>query len=180
MDRIGIFCSTSPSIDPLYFEKCAELGTWLGKSGKTLIYGGASLGLMECISKSVSENDGKVIGVVPDKLEERGKVSTCLTEVFYTTNLSERKDIIVRESDILIALPGGIGTYDEVFHVMAAASIGYHTKQIVFYNINGFYNKLIVALEDLGEKGFLHHPLSFYYQIANTLEELQQIIESND
>lgn len=180
MDRIGIFCSASPSIDPLYFEKCAGLGTWLGKNGKTLIYGGASLGLMECISRTVSENGGKVIGVVPDKLEEKGKISNFLTEIFYTTTLSERKDIIVRESDILIALPGGIGTYDEIFHVMAAASIGYHTKQIVFYNINGFYNKLIAALEDLGEKGFLRHPLSFYYRIATTFEELQQIIESSD
>ena len=93
-----------------------------------MIYGWASLGLMECVARAVKENGGKVIGVVPAKLEENGKVSTLLDEEIHTRNLSDRKDIITEKSEVLVALPGGVGTLDEIFHVIAAASIGYHRK----------------------------------------------------
>ena len=76
MEKIGIFCSASDNIDKMYFESASQIGKWMGQTGKTLIYGGASLGLMECIARAVKENGGKVIGVVPAKLEENGKVST--------------------------------------------------------------------------------------------------------
>lgn len=83
-------------------------------------------------------NGGKVIGVVPAKLEENGKVSTLLDEEIHTRNLSDRKDIITEKSEVLVALPGGVGTLDEIFHVIAAASIGYHRKKVIFYNEYGF------------------------------------------
>ena len=73
MEKIGIFCSASGSIDPIYFDAAHQIGEWMGKNGKTLIYGGANLGLMECVAKAVKENGGYVIGVVPSKLEENGK-----------------------------------------------------------------------------------------------------------
>ena len=75
MEKIGIFCSASENIDKMYFESARQIGEWMGQKGKTLIYGGASLGLMECVARAVKENGGKVIGVVPAKLEENGKVS---------------------------------------------------------------------------------------------------------
>ena len=121
MEKIGIFCSASGSIDPIYFDAAHQIGEWMGKNGKTLIYGGANLGLMECVAKAVKENGGHVIGVVPSKLEENGKVSTYPDEIIATHDLSDRKDIILQQSDVLVALPGGIGTLDEVFHVMAAS-----------------------------------------------------------
>ena len=148
MEKIGIFCSASGSIDPIYFDAAHQIGEWMGKNGKTLIYGGANLGLMECVAKAVKENGGHVIGVVPSKLEENGKVST------------------------YPALPGGIGTLDEVFHVMAAASIGYHQKKVIFYNADGFYNPLLAVLSELQTRGFTRHPLSSYYEVANTFNEL--------
>lgn len=144
----------------------------MGRNGKTLIYGGANLGLMECVAKAVKESGGRVIGVVPSKLEENGKVSTYLDEMIRTHNLSDRKDIILQQSDVLVALPGGIGTLDEVFHVMAAASIGYHQKKVIFYNANGFYSPLLAVLSELQARGFAHHPLSSYYEVANTFNEL--------
>ena len=121
MEKIGIFCSASGSIDPIYFDAAHQIGEWMGKNGKTLIYGGANLGLMECVAKAVKENGGHVIGVVPSKLEENGKVSTYPDEIIATHDLSDRKDIILQQSDVLVALPGGIGTLDEVFHVMAGS-----------------------------------------------------------
>ena len=107
MEKIGIFCSASENIDKMYFESARRIGEWIGQTGKTLIYGGANLGLMECVARTVKENGGKVIGVVPTKLEENGRVSSLLDEVIHTRNLSDRKDIMTEKSDVLVALPGG-------------------------------------------------------------------------
>ena len=109
-------------------------------------------------------------------LEEKGSVSTLLDEVIHTRNLSDRKDIMTEKSDVLVALPGGVGTLDEVFHVIAAASIGYHHKKVIFYNEYGFYNELLKALKTLEEKGFARQPFSTYYEIANTPDELKEKI----
>ena len=176
MEKIGIFCSASENIDKMYFDSARRIGKWLGENGKTLIYGGANLGLMECVASAVKENGGRVVGIVPSILEENGKVSKLLDETIYTRNLSDRKEILTEKSDILVALPGGVGTLDEVFNVIAAASIGYHHKKVVFYNEYGFYNPLLDALLILEEKGFARKPLSTYYEIANTLDELKEKI----
>lgn len=176
MKKIGIFCSASENIDKMYFESARKIGEWMGETGKTLIYGGANLGLMECVARAVKESGGKVIGVVPTKLEEKGSVSTLLDEVIHTRNLSDRKDVMTELSDILVALPGGVGTLDEIFHVIAAASIGYHAKKVIFYNEYGFYDELLKALQTLEDKGFARHPFSTYYEIANTPDELKEKI----
>lgn len=176
MKKIGIFCSASDSIDKVYFDKAKELGEWMGKQGKILIYGGANLGLMDCVAQAVKANGGTIVGVVPSKLEEKGKVSPLLDQVFHTKTLSDRKDIIVQESEILVALPGGIGTLDEVFHVMAASSIGYHNKKVIFYNINGFYNNLLAIFRSIDEKHFSRHPSEYYFDTANTFDELTRLL----
>ena len=135
-NRIGVFCAASEQIDPLYIEKAEELGAWIGSQGKWLVYGGSNLGLMEATAKAVKANGGQVMGVVPTLLEERGRVSTLLDVIFPTVNLSDRKDLMLQEADILVALPGGIGTLDEIFHVLAAGSLGYHDKQVILYNVD--------------------------------------------
>ncbi len=176
MEKIGIFCSASEDIDEKYFESARRIGEWMGDTRKTLIYGGSNLGLMECVAAAVKTRGGTVIGVVPSKLEESGRVSVHVDKIIRVRNLSERKDIMTGESDLLVALPGGLGTLDEVFHVMAAASIGYHRKKIIFYNEYGFYDELLRTLRTLEEKGFARKPFSTYYEIANTLDELKEII----
>jgi len=175
--RIGIFCSASEVISAIYFEKANELGAWMGQKKKTLVYGGANLGLMECVAKAVKENGGFVMGVVPTKLEERGAVSDLLDVNFRVDNLSERKDVILRESDILVALPGGVGTLDEVFHVVASASIGYHIKKVILYNINGFWDGLLDFMDGLKGQGFARRPLERFYDVANSLEELIDLLK---
>ncbi len=176
MNKIGVFCSACAEINEVYFEKTKELGKWIGSNNKTLVYGGANLGLMECIAAAVKENGGEVIGVIPEKLEKNGKVSSHLTKAYYTKDLSDRKDLIVREADVLVALPGGVGTFDEIFHVMAAASIGYHNKKVIFYNINGFYDTLLVALKQLETAKFTRQPLDTYYRVAGNFRELTTIL----
>ena len=178
MDRIGLFCSAADDIAPVFFEKARELGVWLGEHKKTLIYGGANLGLMECVAQSAKEHGATIMGVVPTKLEERGAVSDLLDITFRTDNLSDRKDVILRESDVLVALPGGVGTLDEVFHVMASASIGYHAKKVIFYNVDGFWNPMFEFLGQLNDTRFARRPLENYYRVANNFEELVELLNS--
>ena len=174
MERIGIFCSAADDIEAVYFEKARELGAWMGQNKKTLVYGGANIGLMECVAQSAKEHGAFIMGVVPTKLEERGAVSDLLDVTFRVDNLSERKDAMLRESDILVALPGGVGTLDEVFHVMASASIGYHAKKVIFYNVDGFWNELLAFLNRLREQHFARRPWENFYLVANNLEELKE------
>ena len=177
MDRIGVFCSASEVIDSIYFDKAQEFGRWMGQNKKTLVYGGANLGLMECVAQAAKENGGFVMGVVPTKLEERGAVSDLLDVTFRVDNLSERKDAMLRESDILLALPGGVGTLDEVFHIMAAASIGYHTKKVILYNIYGVWDGLLDFLEGLIGQGFARRPMEKFYGVANSFEKLIDLLK---
>ena len=177
MEKIGIFCSASEVIEPIYFEKTRELGKWMGQNRKTLVYGGANLGLMECVAKAAKENGAFIMGVVPTKLEERGAVSDLLDVTFRVDDLSERKDTMLRESDVLVALPGGVGTLDEVFHVVASASIGYHHKKVIFYNVNGFWQPLLDFLDSMKGSGFARRPLENFYQVANTWEELIDLLQ---
>ena len=172
MEKIGIFCSAADSIETVFFEKAHELGIWLGKNKKTLVYGGANIGLMECVAQAAKAHGAFIMGVVPTKLEERGAVSDLLDVTFRVDNLSERKDTMLRESDILVALPGGVGTLDEVFHVMASASIGYHSKKVIFYNVNGFWDELFAFLNRLREQHFARRPWENFYLVANNYEEL--------
>lgn len=177
MKKIAIFCSASDHIDTLYFDKAAELGTWLGKTGKWLVYGGSNTGLMEATARSAKESGAMIMGVVPTKLEERGAVSDLLDVTFRAVNLSDRKDIMLQEADVVVALPGGIGTLDEVFHVMASATIGYHDKKVIFYNVNGFWDEIIGFLNRLEGQHFAHRPLKNYFAVANSFGELIHLLE---
>lgn len=177
MEKIGVFCSASDEIDPIYFERARELGAWLGEHRKTLVYGGANMGLMECVAEAARNHGATIMGVVPTKLEEREAVSGLLDITFRTDNLSDRKDVILRESDVMIALPGGVGTLDEIFHVMASAMIGYHTKKVILYNVDGFWDGVIRFLEELKGKHFARRPLNNYYSIANCWEELVELLK---
>lgn len=177
MHNIGVFCSACEDIKPIYFEEARRLGLWLGSHGYNLVYGGAAAGLMECVAQAVKDGGGKIIGVVPEKIEEKNTVSSLCDTIYNTHTLSDRKDKMQELSDVMIALPGGVGTLDEIFHVMAAASIGYHNKKLIFYNIDGFYDKLISVLCDLKSEGFLRHPLESYFMTAKNIEELITVLK---
>lgn len=173
---VAVFCSAATDISPLYFEQTDLLGRWIGEQGWRLVYGGAKLGLMECVARAGRETGAAIVGVVPDKLVERGMVSTLLDEAIPVYSLGERKEVMLRESDVFVALPGGLGTLDEVFHIVGESSIGYHSKPVVLFNVNGCWNSLIRLLDDLRGQGLLRHNLTGRLEIANTLDELKSII----
>ncbi len=177
MKSVAVFCAASENIAPGYFEAAASVGRMLGRIGATLVYGGARFGLMEAVAKGAKEAGARVVGVVPEILEQRGRVSVLIDEKIPCRNLSDRKDIMLAKSDVLVALPGGVGTLDEIFHVAAAATIGYHSKRVILYNVNGFWNRLLAALEELSEAGFVRAGLENIIVVANSIEELESLIE---
>ncbi len=176
MKKIGIFCSANENIRTTYFDKTAKLGAYIGKRGNELVFGGCNMGLMECIARAVKENGGTTLGIVPDKIEKNGAVSKYVDKIVPVHSLSERKDVMMQESDVIIALPGGIGTLDEIFSVVASATIGYHNKRIILYNMEGCWNSLIEMLKDLQQTNFIRGHYTDYFLIANNLEQLKGIL----
>ncbi|MBR4526975.1 MAG: TIGR00730 family Rossman fold protein [Bacteroidaceae bacterium] len=174
--KIGVFCSANSNIDPDFFSLTRELGTWIGQKGHTLVFGGCNMGLMECIAQSVHEAGGSTIGVVPQVIEKGGKVSDFVDVNIACDNLSDRKDLMLLQSDVLIALPGGIGTLDEIFSVAAAHTIGYHNKRVIIYNMKGFWDSTIRMLDDLQSQGLIRGSWRNYIQIANSMEQIQLLI----
>lgn len=174
--KICIFCSANSSLPAEYFDRTRELGAWMGTKKHTLVFGGCNLGLMECVAKAVHEAGGMTVGVVPSIVEKGGKVSEYVDVKILCDNLSDRKDLMIERSDAIIALPGGVGTLDEVFTVLASASIGYHCKRVILYNINGFWDSLLAMLDDLKARGVIRNGFDETLKVATNLAEIKALI----
>lgn len=170
--KIAVFCSANNNISQEYFERTTELARWCREEGHTIVFGGCNMGLMGCLA----EEKGSLVGVVPRIIEQGGRVSENLTVHIPCDNLSDRKDLMLLHSDVVVALPGGIGTLDEIFTVAAGHTIGYHHKPIILYNINGFWDSLVALLDDLQQRGMIRGHWTDFIRTANTLEELKAML----
>lgn len=175
--KIAVFCSANNNIVSKYEEAAEALGKWIGVQGHALVYGGSNTGLMECVARASHDAGAMVIGVVPSILEKGGRVSDYIDVEIPCDNLSDRKDLMLAQCDIAIALPGGIGTLDELFSMAASRTIGYHTKKVILYNINGFWNPLIAMLDDLQQKGMIRGHYTDGIMPASTQKELEEKIK---
>ena len=174
--KIAVFCSANADIDGKYFKAAEELGRWIGANGHTLVFGGCNLGLMECVAKATMEAGGRTIGVVPSIIERGGKASPNMDVTIPCDNLSDRKDIMTMQADVAVALPGGVGTLDEVFTVAAASSIGYHKKRVILYNVDGFWRSRLAMLDDLKAKGVMRRGLDDSIVAADTLDDVVRLL----
>ncbi len=174
--KICVFCSANQQIDPDFFTMTEELGTWAAKNGHSIVYGGVNLGLMECIAKATKEAGGCTIGIIPVIVEKRGHLSEYVDVDIPCDNLSDRKQLMMDQSDVFIALPGGLGTLDEILTVVASATIGYHQKTVILYNMKGFWDSLIVLLDDLKTKGVIRGDWREYIKTADSIEEISRLI----
>lgn len=174
--NIGVFCSANAGISPVFFERTRELGQWMGHEGHTLVFGGCNMGLMECVAEAVHEAGGKTIGVVPSIVERGGRASDHVDVKLLCDNLDDRKALMVQRSDLFIALPGGVGTLDEVFTVAAAATIGYHHKPILLYNVDGFWDSLLALMADLQRKGVIRGEWQSLITEVRNLDEIAHFI----
>ena len=177
MQKIGVFLSARDGLADVYVQAAREVGKWIGSTGRTLVYGGSACGLMEVLATEVKRAGGKVWGVVPRVITERGLESRCIDVCFPCEELADRKMILNRESDILVALPGGIGTLDELFTVLGEAAIGMPgAKTLVLYNAGGCWDGLIGALNDLHARGFLRDNFRDRLKVVRSVEELNVLI----
>ena len=174
--KICVFCSANQQIDNEFFTMTEELGAWAAKNGHSIVYGGVNQGLMECLGKAAKEAGGRTIGIIPMVVEKSGRMSDYVDIEIPCDNLTDRKQLMMDQSDVFIALPGGIGTMDEVFTVAASATIGYHDKPLILYNMKGFWNPLIAFLDDLKAKGMIRGDWQDIIKTADSIEEISQII----
>ena len=163
--KIAVFCSANKNIDPDFFTLTEEMGKWMAKNGHDLVFGGCNSGLMDCIGKAVKANGGRTFSDLDIEIP--------------CDNLSDRKDLMLAQSDIFVALPGGVGTLDEIFTIAAAHTIGYHHKMVILYNMKGFWNSTITLLDDMAEKSMIRGNWRDVIEVADNLEELKVIVENS-
>ena len=174
--KICIFCSANGQLDPDFFTMTEELGRWLAAEGHTLVYGGVNSGLMECVARAVKQAGGRTVGVLPQIVVKSGRLSDYVDTEVLCDNLSDRKQLMADKSDVFIALPGGIGTIDEVFTIAAAHTIGYHDKPVILYNMKGFWGDMIALLDNLQQRGMVRGEWRDYIAVAESLEDIKDLL----
>lgn len=156
---ICVYCGSSPGRDEAYYQSGLALGRAIAGAGLRLVYGGGSRGVMGAVSNGALEAGGKVTGIIPRFLlakEASENAVQRLDEVVITEDMHARKHLMFEKSDAFVALPGGIGTVEEIVEVMTWAQLGHHRKPIVFANVNGFWNRFAAMLAHMREEGFIH------------------------
>ena len=155
LSSVAVFCGSSEGNDTTVISEATKLGETLAHKGITLVYGAAKIGVMGKVAQGALKNKGKVIGVIPEFLKKKEVVHLGLHKLVTTKNMHQRKLKMHELSDGFIALPGGIGTLEELFEIYTWAQLGLHEKPIGLLNINGFYDDLIKMLETMVVKGFM-------------------------
>src|SRR6202789_2550647 len=153
--NIAVFCASANGNHPAYKAAAEELGRALAIRDVGLIYGGAKVGLMLAVAEAALVANGKVIGVIPEVLVDLEVAHHGLTELHVTNTMHTRKALIGERADAFIALPGGFGTFEELFEVLAWHTLNIHGKPILLLNINGFYDQLLVFLDHCVGEGML-------------------------
>ena len=173
-----VYCSSSGSIAPEYSDAARELGAEMVARGWDLVYGGTTAGLMGVLADAVIEAGGKVTGVIPSHIGERGIAHHNLNELIVTADMRERKAIMDQRADAFLALPGGFGTMEEVFEVLTLKQLQIHTRPIVFLNTRQFYRPLRAFLDHLIEERFAKPESASLYYFAETPKEALDHIEN--
>ncbi|MFD2168525.1 TIGR00730 family Rossman fold protein [Tumebacillus lipolyticus] len=155
MKRICVYSGSNPGSKASYVEAAINLGKAMVANGSELVYGGGSLGLMGRVANAVMEHDGKAIGVMPRGLFRGELVHQNLTELHEVETMHERKALMADLADGFIALPGGVGTFEELFEAICWAQIGLHQKPIGLLNVEGFFDPLMKMMEHSAKEGFM-------------------------
>jgi uncharacterized protein (TIGR00730 family) len=153
--RICVFCGSSPGKDARYRESARELGTAIARSGRGLVYGGGGIGLMGIVAQAALAAGGEVIGVIPKALARREVLKAGLTETRVVASMHERKAMMAELSDAFVALPGGLGTFEELLEIGTWGQLGIHRKPIGLLNVAGYYDPLVTLMDHAVAAGFV-------------------------
>ncbi len=154
--NICVYCGSGPGTDPRFIEAAHSFGALLAENDVRLIYGGGSVGLMGAVAASVLAKGGQATGIIPEFLAGKERPMTDIQELIVTRDMHERKRIMFERSDAFVALPGGIGTLEELIEQLTWAQLGRHKKPILIANIGGFWDPLRALLDHMKELAFIH------------------------
>ena len=175
---VTVFCGSSNHVDAKYFEAARELGVKLVKRGWSLVYGGGSVGLMGMLSRTMLEQGGRVTGVIPRVLLDLGVGETAVTELIVTDGLRDRKAIMDERGDAFVALPGGIGTLEEVLEALTLKQLGYHRKAIAVLDLDGFFGPLWQQFQRGIDLGFIKPEFLDLWYPAPDVDSLLRYLEA--
>ena len=173
----AVFCASAQEIDVNYVEAAKEVGRIIGEIGGELIYGGTNLGLMKVVADATTEFGGKVTGVIPTCIADRGVAAEGLDRLLLVADMKERKAWMRQEADVFIALPGGWGTLEEVIETITLRQLGEHQKPIIFLNISGFYDGFLKFVAEITKQGFVSSVYQELYVVLNQVEEILPYLE---
>lgn len=176
IQNIAIFCASASGANPVYRESAEKLGRALAGRNIGIVYGGARVGLMCAVAEASLSAGGKVIGVIPEVLVDLEVAHHGITELHVTDTMHTRKALMSQHADAFVALPGGFGTFEELFEVLAWHSLRLHQKPIVLLNISGFYDKLLGFLDHCIAEGLLKPKNREALLVANTVEDVLRLL----
>ena len=183
MQSIVVYCGSNFGTNPVYAEAAYSLGNELANRKINVIYGGGNMGLMGRVADGSLENSGTVTGIIPNFLAKLEVAQKTLTELHFVDTMHERKAKMVSLSDGVIALPGGYGTFDELFEILTWAQLKIFEGPVGVLNINGYYDLLILQLDKMVEEGFLHidnrNLLLVSDNPVDLLEQMQEFVVNN-
>jgi uncharacterized protein (TIGR00730 family) len=169
---VCVYCGSGPGTNPRFVESAIALGKALAESGIRLVYGGGSIGLMGAIATSVLDHGGTVTGIIPDFLTSRENALTRVQEMIVTPDMHERKRLMFERSDAFVALPGGIGTLEELVEQLTWQQLGRHSKPILIANIDGFWEPLLALLSHMRATQFIRPSLAIDILKAERVEDI--------
>jgi hypothetical protein len=178
ISSIAVFCASADGTRSVYRDAAVELGRAIAARNIGLIYGGSNVGLMQAVAESALASGGRVVGVIPEVLVDLEVAHHGITELHVTSTMHTRKALMSEKSDAFFILPGGYGTFEEMFEVLAWQTLKLHQKPIVLLNIDGFYDKLLDFLDHCVTEGLLKQRNREILLVANSVEEAFTLLKA--
>ncbi len=178
VNSVCVYCGSGPGSNPAYLAAARTLGKALGINGVRLVYGGGSLGLMGEVARATLDAGGQVTGIIPNFLSTKEQMLRSVDELIVTGNMHERKMLMFERSDAFVALPGGIGTLEELVEQLTWAQLGRHDKPIVVANIEGFWSPFLNLLAHMKKDAFIRAGLDIRFVVVDTAEQILPAIQA--
>ena len=176
---ICVYCGSKPGHNPAFVQLAVQVGTWIGAHGGQLVYGGGRSGLMGQVAEATMATGGTVVGIIPTALVEKEFAHHGCTELHVVDTMHERKRLMAEKADAFLALPGGIGTFEELFEVWTWRQLEFHNKPIGLLNVDGYYDGLIQFMQNTVANGFVSDwQMDFVFISDNLNDLLPRLIEA--
>ena len=175
---IALYCGSRAGNKPIYRDTAIELAQYIATQGFGIVYGGASIGLMGQVADTVLEHGGEVVGVIPEFMLDYEIAHSQLTELHIVKSMHERKALMAERASAFIALPGGLGTFEEILEIATWGQLNQHQKPMIIYNVNRFYDALIAQLDHAVEEGFLPPQHRAKLIICENPEQISSVIKN--